>query len=282
MKNELDIAKLMDQLYGEGDAEGQGEQAFLAENPELADELAELKGLREELYSFHEMDLPAAPVFPLAAAASAPKLKVLRWPMRIAAAVALLLLGFLLGNKVQVRMDDGELAFSLGSKPKQVQAISPESVLAVNSKLSSADTQSIQLLVREELALYHQLMEKTITQAQYNLRHDNQERLKSLQNEFQQELMAMNTTQRRELEAILAKNQEASLVSLVRNLEEVQTQNQGKLKWIIQQGFVDWNVRREADLERIREEFNRVYTEVSFQKTEQDKLNRAIIQRVDN
>jgi hypothetical protein len=179
-------------------------------------------------------------------------------------------------------MDDGELAFSLGSKPKPVQVISPEPVLAVNSKLSSADTQSIQLLVREELALYHQLMKKTITQAQYNLRHDNQERLKSLQNEFQQELMAMNTTQRRELEAILAKNQEASLVSLVRNLEEVQTQNQGKLKWIIQQGFVDWNVRREADLERIREEFNRVYTEVSFQKTEQDKLNRAIIQRVDN
>jgi hypothetical protein len=282
MKNELDIAKLMDQLYGEGDAEGQDEQAFLAENPELAAELSELKGLREELYSFHEMDLPAAPIFPLAAVASTPKLKVLRWPMRIAAALALLVLGFLLGNKVQVRMDDGELAFSLGSKPKPVQVISPEPVLAVNSKLSSADTQSIQLLVREELALYHQLMKKTITQAQYNLRHDNQERLKSLQNEFQQELMAMNTTQRRELEAILAKNQEASLVSLVRNLEEVQTQNQGKLKWIIQQGFVDWNVRREADLERIREEFNRVYTEVSFQKTEQDKLNRAIIQRVDN
>jgi hypothetical protein len=281
MKNELDIAKLMDQLYGEGDAEGQDEQAFLAENPALADELAELKGLREELYSFHEVDLPAGPIFPLATAPQ-PKLKVLRWPTRIAAAVALLMLGFLLGNKVQVRMDHGELAFSLGTKPSTEPVILQEPALSTNNKLSTADTQSIQFLVREELALYHQLMEKTITQAQFNLRQDNQERLKNLQNEFQQELMALNSSQRRELEAILAKTQEAGLVSLVRNLEDVQAENQGKLKWIIQQGFVDWNVRREADLERIREEFSRVYTEVSYQKNEQDKLNRAIIQRVDN
>jgi hypothetical protein len=80
----------------------------------------------------------------------------------------------------------------------------------------------------------------------------------------------------------VAASQADNLGKLVVAMQDAHSLQQEKLKWVVQQGFIDWNVKREKDLERIKDEFSKVYAQVHYQKQEQDKFNRVFINQTNN
>ena len=103
-----------------------------------------------------------------------------------------------------------------------------------------------------------------------------------LVNQLQSELSALNKQQQEELTALVAATQADNLGKMVTAMNDAHSQQQEKIKWVLQQGFIDWNLKREQDLDRIKDEFNKVYAQVHYQKLEQDKFNRVIIQQTNN
>ena len=277
MKNEDEIIKLMDLLYGEEAADAAADKAWLQEHPELAQELEDLQEVRGALQS---MPVPDAPIMPwlMPAAAPAPVIRKLSWPYWAAASIALVVLGFLLA-KIQVRFDAGEMtvAFRQIKTPPQIQVEQPQT-----NALTAADTQAIQELVRAELASHYTQLEQTIASAQVNLRKDNDTQRLQLVNQLQSELSALNEQQQEELTALVAATEADNLGKRVTAMNDAHTQQQEKIKWVLQQGFIDWNIKREQDLDRIKDEFNKVYAQVHYQRQEQEKFNRVIIQQTNN
>lgn len=278
MKNEEEIIKLMDLLYGEGAADADADKAWLQEHPELAQELEDLQEVRGALQS---MPIPDAPIMPWpipTPVAPAPVIRKLSWPYWAAASIALVVFGFLLA-KIQVRFDAGEMTLAFGQikKPPQIQVEQPQT-----NALTAADTQAIQELVRAELASHYTQLEQTIASAQANLRKDNDTQRLRLVNQLQSELSALNKQQQEELTALVAATQADNLGKMVTAMNDAHSQQQEKIKWVLQQGFIDWNLKREQDLDRIKDEFNKVYAQVHYQKLEQDKFNRVIIQQTNN
>lgn len=278
MKNEDEIIKLMDLLYGEGAADAAADKAWLQEHPELAQELEDLQEVRGALQSMPVPDVPMMPWLMPAAAAPAPLIRKLTWPYWAAASIALVVFGFLLA-KIQVRFDVGEMTVAFGKMqtPPQIQVEQPHP-----NALTAADTQAIQELVRTELAFHYTQLEQTIASAQVNLRKDNDTQRLQLVNQLQSELSTLNKQQQEELTALVAATQADNLGKMVTAMNDAHTQQQEKIKWVLQQGFIDWNIKREKDLDRIKDEFNKVYAQVHYQKLEQDKFNRVIIQQTNN
>jgi hypothetical protein len=277
MKNEADIIKLMDLLYGEGEAAGQATTSP-PEEPELAQELEDLREVRAAFQSLPTPEAaPPMPLFMPSYVATVPPVRRLYWPYWAAASVALILFGFALA-KVQVRYDAGQLTLAFGQK--QTLPLPLEQKAA--PILTAADTQAIQALVRGELAAHYTQLEESITQAQAALRKDNDSQRLRMVTQLQAELLALNKQQQAELSALVAATQADNLGKMVLAVQNVHSQQQEKLKWVLQQGFIDWNEKRENDLERIKDEFNKVYAQVHYQKLEQDKFNRVIIQQTNN
>ena len=278
MKNEDEIIKLMDLLYGEGAADAAADKAWLQEHPELAQELEDLQEVRGALQSMPVPDAPMMPWLMPAAAAPAPVIRKLSWPYWAAASIALVVLGFLLA-KIQVRFDGGEMTVAFGKikTPPAIQVEQPQT-----NALTAADTQAIQELVRAELAYHYTQLEQTIASAQVNLRKDNDTQRLQLVNQLQSELSALNKQQQEELTALVAATQADNLGKMVTAMNDAHSQQQEKIKWVLQQGFIDWNIKREQDLDRIKDEFNKVYAQVHYQRQEQEKFNRVIIQQTNN
>lgn len=278
MKNEAEIIKLMDLLYGEGAADAAADQAWLQEHPELAQELEDLQEVRGALQNIPVPDAPMMPWLMPTATAPATLIRKLSWPYWAAASIALVVFGFLLA-KIQVRFDAGEMTIAFGKTPKptQIQAEQPQT-----NALTAADTQAIQELVRAELASHYTQLEQTIASAQVNLRKDNDSQRLQLVNQLQSELSALNKQQQEELTALVAATQSDNLGKMVTAMNDAHIQQQEKIKWVLQQGFIDWNIKREKDLDRIKDEFNKVYAQVHYQRQEQDKFNRVIIQQTNN
>lgn len=278
MKNEAEIIKLMDLLYGEGAADAAADQAWLQEHPELAQELEDLQEVRGALQNIPVPDAPMMPWLMPTATAPATLIRKLSWPYWAAASIALVVFGFLLA-KIQVRFDAGEMTIAFGKTPKptQIQAEQPQT-----NALTAADTQAIQELVRAELASHYTQLEQTIASAQVNLRKDNDTQRLQLVNQLQSELSALNKQQQEELTALVAATQSDNLGKMVTAMNDAHIQQQEKIKWVLQQGFIDWNIKREKDLDRIKDEFNKVYAQVHYQRQEQDKFNRVIIQQTNN
>ncbi len=278
MKNEDEIIKLMDLLYGEGAADAAADKAWLQEHPELAQELEDMQEVRGALQSIPVSDAPMMPWLMPAAATPAPIIRKLSWPYWAAASIALVVFGFLLA-KIQVRFDAGEMTIAFGKTPKpaQIQVVQPQT-----NALTAADTQAIQELVRAELASHYTQLEQTIASAQVNLRKDNDTQRLQLVNQLQSELSALNKQQQEELTSLVATTQADNLGKMVTAMNDAHTQQQEKIKWVLQQGFIDWNIKREKDLDRIKDEFNKVYAQVHYQRQEQDKFNRVIIQQTNN
>lgn len=278
MKNEDEIIKLMDLLYGEGAADADADKAWLQEHPELAQELEDLQKVRGALQS---MPIPDAPIMPWlmpTAVAPAPVVRKLSWPYWAAASITLVVFGFLLA-KIQVRFDAGEMTIAFGKSqtPPPIQVEQPHP-----NALTAADTQAIQDLVRAELAYHYTQLEQTIASAQVNLRKDNDTQRLQLVNQLQSELSALNKQQQAELTALVAATQADNLGKMVTAMNDAHSQQQEKIKWVLQQGFIDWNIKREQDLDRIKDEFNKVYAQVHYQRQEQEKFNRVIIQQTNN
>lgn len=275
MKNEAEIIKLMDLLYGEGAADAAADQAWLQEHPELAQELEDLQEVRGALQN---IPVPDAPMMPWLMPTPAPLIRKLSWPYWAAASIALVVFGFLLA-KIQVRFDAGEMTIAFGKiqTPAQIQVEQPQT-----NALTAADTQAIQELVRAELASHYTQLEQTIASAQVNLRKDNDSQRLQLVNQLQSELSALNKQQQEELTSLVAATQADNLGKMVTAMNDAHTQQQEKIKWVLQQGFIDWNIKREKDLDRIKDEFNKVYAQVHYQRQEQDKFNRVIIQQTNN
>ena len=278
MKNEAEIIKLMDLLYGEGAADAAADKAWLQEHPELAQELEDLQEVRDALQNIPVPDAPMMPWLMPTPVAPAPLIRKLNWPYWAAASIALVVFGFLLA-KIQVRFDAGEMTVAFGKTPKpaQIQTAQPQT-----NALTAADTQAIQELVRAELASHYTQLEQTIASAQVNLRKDNDTQRLQLVNQLQSELSALNKQQQEELTALVAATQADNLGKMVTAMNDAHSQQQEKIKWVLQQGFIDWNLKREQDLDRIKDEFNKVYAQVHYQKLEQDKFNRVIIQQTNN
>ncbi|WP_421796197.1 hypothetical protein [Haliscomenobacter sp.] len=278
MKNEDEIIKLMDLLYGEGAADAAADKAWLQEHPELAQELEDLQEVRGALQSIPIPDAPMMPWLMPTPVAPAPVVRKLSWPYWAAASIALVVFGFLLA-KIQVRFDEGEMTLAFGKTPRpaQIQVDQPQT-----NALTAADTQAIQELVRAELASHYTQLEQTIASAQVNLRKDNDTQRLQLVNQLQSELSALNKQQQEELTALVAATQADNLGKMVTAMNDAHSQQQEKIKWVLQQGFIDWNIKREQDLDRIKDEFNKVYAQVHYQKLEQDKFNRVIIQQTNN
>ena len=278
MKNEDEIIKLMDLLYGEGAADAAADQAWLQEHPEFAQELEDLQEVRGALQNIPVPDAPMMPWLMPTPVAPAPLIRKLNWPYWAAASIALVVFGFLLA-KIQVRFDAGEMTVAFGKTPKpaQIQTAQPQT-----NALTAADTQAIQELVRAELASHYTQLEQTIASAQVNLRKDNDTQRLQLVNQLQSELSALNKQQQEELTALVAATQADNLGKMVTAMNDAHSQQQEKIKWVLQQGFIDWNLKREQDLDRIKDEFNKVYAQVHYQKLEQDKFNRVIIQQTNN
>lgn len=278
MKNEDEIIKLMDLLYGEGTADATEGQAWLQEHPELAQELEDLQEVRGALQN---IPVPTAPMMPWlmpTAAAPAPLVRKLSWPYWAAASIALVVFGFLLA-KIQVHFDAGEMTVAFGKTPTpaQIQPVPPQT-----NALTAADTQAIQELVRSELAYHYVQLEQTIATAQANLRKDNDQQRLQVVNQLQNELAALNRQQQAELTALVAATQSENLSKMLATMNDAHHQQQEKIKWVLQQGFIDWNIKREKDLDRIKDEFSKVYAQVHYQKLEQDRFNRVIIQQTNN
>ena len=278
MKNEDEIIKLMDLLYGEGAADTAADKAWLQEHPELAQELEDLQEVRGALQSMPVPDAPMMPWLMPTPVAPAPVIRKLSWPYWAAASIALVVFGFLLA-KIQVRFDAGEMTLAFGQikTPPQIQVEQPQT-----NALTAADTQAIQELVRAELASHYTQLEQTIASAQVNLRKDNDTQRLRLVNQLQSELSALNKQQQEELTALVAATQADNLGKMVTAMNDAHSQQQEKIKWVLQQGFIDWNIKREQDLDRIKDEFNKVYAQVHYQRQEQEKFNRVIIQQTNN
>jgi hypothetical protein len=278
MKNEAEIIKLMDLLYGEGTADAAADQAWLQEHPESAQELEDLQEVRGALQNMPVPDAPMMPWLMPAAAPPAPIIRKLSWPYWAAASIALVVFGFLLA-KIQVRFDAGEMVVAFGKiqTPTQIQVEQPQT-----NALTAADTQAIQELVRAELASHYTQLEQTIASAQASLSKDNDTQRLQLVNRLQSELSALNKQQQEELTSWVATTQADNLGKMVTAMNDAHTQQQEKIKWVLQQGFIDWNIKREKDLDRIKDEFNKVYAQVHYQRQEQDKFNRVIIQQTNN
>jgi hypothetical protein len=278
MKNEADIIQLMDLLYGEGASDPAQTEAFLQEHPELAEELDGLQEVRQTLQSLQMPEAPPMPLFMPMPAANPPKMRVLSWSYWAAASVALILLGFGLA-KIQLRFDQGQvtIAFNQAIAPPAIQTALPTQGL-----LTSADTQAIQDLVRTELSRHYDQLEQSIALAEVNLRKTNDSQRLQLVTRLQTELTALNQKQQSELTALVAASQADNLGKLVVAMQDAHSLQQEKLKWVVQQGFIDWNVKREKDLERIKDEFSKVYAQVHYQKQEQDKFNRVFINQTNN
>lgn len=278
MKNEEAIIKLMDLLYGEEPIDPAERAALLQEHPELAQELEELQDVRNTLQDIPTVEIPLAPLFMPMPIVPAPVLRKLSWPYWAAASVALILFGFVLA-KIQVRFDAGQVTIAYGKSvaPPPLQAEEPR----INA-LTSADTQAIQELVRTELAYHYVQLEQSIAAAQVNLRKDNDQQRLQMVNQLQSELTALNKQQQEELITLVASTQANNLSKMVSTINDAHTQQQEKIKWVLQQSFIDWNIKRETDLERIKEEFGKVYAQVNYQKQEQDRFNRVIIQQTNN
>lgn len=278
MKNEADIIQLMDLLYGEGASDPAQVEAFLQEHPELAEELDGLQEVRNTLQSLQMPEAPPMPLFMPMPAVNPPKMRILSWSYWAAASVALILLGFGLA-KIQLRFDQGQVTIAFN------QAIAPPSIqtaLPTQGLLTSADTQAIQDLVRTELSHHYDQLEQSIALAEINLRKTNDSQRLQLITRLQTELTALNQKQQSELTALVAASQADNLGKLVVAMQDAHSLQQEKLKWVVQQGFVDWNIKREKDLDRIKDEFNKVYAQVHYQRQEQDKFNRVIIQQTNN
>jgi hypothetical protein len=278
MKNEADIIQLMDLLYGEGASDPAQTEVFLQEHPELAEELDGLQEVRNTLQSLQMPEAPPMPLFMSMPAANPPKMRILSWSYWAAASVALILLGFGLA-KIQLRFDQGQvtIAFNQAIAPPAVQTTLPTQGL-----LTSADTQAIQDLVRTELSHHYDQLEQSIALAEVNLRKTNDSQRLQLVTRLQSELTALNQKQQSELTALVAASQAENLGKLVVAMQDAHSLQQEKLKWVVQQGFIDWNVKREKDLERIKDEFSKVYAQVHYQKQEQDKFNRVFINQTNN
>lgn len=278
MKNEDEIIKLMDLLYGEGAADAAADKAWLQEHPELAQELEDLQEVRGALQSMPVPDVPMMPWLMPTPVAPAPVIRKLSWPYWAAASIALVVFGFLLA-KIQVRFDAGEMTVAFGKiqTPPPIQVEQPQT-----NVLTTADTQAIQELVRAELASHYTQLEQTIASAQVNLRKDNDTQRLQLVNQLQSELSALNKQQQEELTALVAATQADNLGKMVTAMNDAHSQQQEKIKWVLQQGFIDWNIKREQDLDRIKDEFNKVYAQVHYQRQEQEKFNRVIIQQTNN
>lgn len=287
MKNEEAIIKLMDLLYGEEPIDPAEREALLKEHPELAEELEELQSVRHTLQEVPTAEIPLTPLFMPIPPAPAPVLRKLSWPYWAAASIALVLFGFLLA-KIQVRFDAGQVTIAYGKSippPLQWQTEQPgiNSLASTRlSNLTSADTQAIQELVRTELAYHYVQLEQTIAAAQANLRKDNDQQRLEVVSQLQNELAALNKQQQEELTALVAATQANNLSKMVSTMNDAHTQQQEKIKWVLQQSFIDWNIKRETDLDRIKDEFSKVYAQVHYQKQEQDKFNRVIIQQTNN
>ncbi|HPH18106.1 MAG TPA: hypothetical protein PLE32_04995 [Haliscomenobacter sp.] len=279
MKNEeADIIKLMDLLYGEGAAEPEQTEAFLQEHPDLAQELDELREVRNALQGLQMPEAAPMPLFMPTPPGQAARIRRLAWPYWAAASVALVLLGFTLA-KIQMRFDHGELTIAFG------KAIAPPNVntsVPILGALTAADTQAIQDLVRAELSHHYGKLEQSIALAEANLRNANDSQRLQLVTQLQSELSALNQKQQMELTALVAASQADNLGKMVVAMQDAHSQQQEKLKWIVQQGFIDWNVKREKDLDRIKDEFSKVYAQVHYQKQEQDKFNRVFINQTNN
>jgi hypothetical protein len=278
MKNEADIIQLMDLLYGEGASDPAQTEAFLQEHPELAEELDGLQEVRNTLQSLQMPEAPPMPLFMPMPSVNPPKMRILSWSYWAAASVALILLGFGLA-KIQLRFDHGQVTIAFN------QAIAPPSIqtaLPTQGLLTSADTQAIQDLVRTELSHHYDQLEQSIALAEVNLRKTNDSQRLQLVTRLQTELTALNQKQQSELTALVAASQADNLGKLVVAMQDAHSLQQEKLKWVVQQGFIDWNVKREKDLERIKDEFSKVYAQVHYQKQEQDKFNRVFINQTNN
>ena len=278
MKNEADIIQLMDLLYGEGTSDPAQVEAFLQEHPELAEELDDLQEVRNTLQSLQMPEAPAMPWLMPMPNAIQPKMRILSWSYWAAASVALILLGFGLA-KIQLRFDQGQVTIAFN------QAIAPPSIqtaLPTQGLLTSADTQAIQDLVRTELSHHYDQLEQSIALAEVNLRKTNDSQRLQLITRLQTELTALNQKQQSELTALVAASQADNLGKLVVAMQDAHSLQQEKLKWVVQQGFIDWNVKREKDLERIKDEFSKVYAQVHYQKQEQEKFNRVFINQTNN
>lgn len=278
MKNEADIIQLMDLLYGEGASDPAHVEAFLQEHPELAEELEGLQEVRNTLQSLQMPEAPAMPWLMPMPTALQPKMRILSWSYWAAASVALILLGFGLA-KIQLHFDHGQvtIAFNQAIAPPAIQTALPTQGL-----LTSADTQAIQDLVRTELSHHYDQLEQSIALAEVNLRKTNDSQRLQLITRLQTELTALNQKQQSELTALVAASQADNLGKLVVAMQDAHSLQQEKLKWVVQQGFIDWNVKREKDLERIKDEFSKVYAQVHYQKQEQDKFNRVFINQTNN
>lgn len=286
MKNEEAIIKLMDLLYGEEPIDPAERAALLQEHPELAQELEELQDVRNTLQDIPTVEIPLAPLFMPMPTVPAPVLRKLSWPYWAAASIALILFGFVLA-KIQVRFDAGQVTIAYGKSvaPPPLQVGEPRINALASTRLSnltSADTQAIQELVRTELAYHYVQLEQSIAAAQVNLRKDNDQQRLQMVNQLQQELAALNKQQQEELITLVASTQANNLSKMVSTMNDAHTQQQEKIKWVLQQSFIDWNIKRETDLERIKEEFGKVYAQVNYQKQEQDRFNRVIIQQTNN
>jgi len=278
MKNEADIIQLMDLLYGEGASDPSQVEAFLQEHPELAEELDGLQEVRNTLQSLQMPEAPAMPWLMPMPTALQPKMRILSWSYWAAASVALILLGFGLA-KIQLRFDQDQvtIAFNQVIAPPAIQTALPTQGL-----LTSVDTQAIQDLVRTELSHHYNQLEQSIALAEVNLRKTNDSQRLQLITRLQTELTALNKKQQSELTALVAASQADNLGKLVVAMQDAHSLQQEKLKWVVQQGFIDWNVKREKDLERIKDEFSKVYAQVHYQKQEQDKFNRVFINQTNN
>lgn len=278
MKNEEAIIKLMDLLYGEEPLDPAQREALLQEHPELAQELEELQDVRSALQDIPTAEIPLAPLFMPMPTVPAPVVRKLNWPYWAAASIALILFGFVLA-KIQVRFDAGQVTIAYGKSaaPLPLQVEQPR----INA-LTSADTQAIQELVRTELAYHYVQLEQSIAAAQANLRKDNDQQRLKMVDQLQNELAALNKQQQQELTALVASTQANNLSKMVSTMNDAHTQQQEKIKWVLQQSFIDWNIKRETDLERIKDEFGKVYAQVHYQKQEQDRFNRVIIQQTNN
>lgn len=286
MKNEEAIIKLMDLLYGEEPIDPAQRAALLQEYPELAQELEDLQEVRTALQDIPTAEIPLAPLFMPMPTAPAPVVRKLGWPYWAAASIALILFGFVLA-KIQVRFDAGEMTIAFGKiqspSPSQVEQPRINALASTQlSNLTPADTQAIQELVRAELAYHYTQLEQTIASAQVNLRKDNNTQRLQLVNQLQNELSTLNKQQQAELTALVAATQTENLSKMLATMNDAHNQQQEKIKWVLQQGFIDWNIKREKDLDRIKDEFTKVYAQVHYQKQEQDRFNRVIIQQANN
>lgn len=286
MKNEEAIIKLMDLLYGEEPIDPAQRAALLQEYPELVQELEELQEVRSTLQDIPTAEIPLAPLFMPMPANPVPMVRKLNWPYWAAASVALILFGFVLA-KIQVRFDAGEMTIAFGKTlnptPIQVERSQANALASTRlSNLTSADTQAIQELVRTELAYHYVQLEQSIAAAQANLRKDNDQQRLQMVNQLQSELAALNKQQQEQLTAMVATTQADNLGKMVNAMNDAHSQQQEKIKWVLQQGFIDWNIKREKDLDRIKDEFTKVYAQVHYQKQEQDRFNRVIIQQTNN